>query len=164
MRKLNSKNFNEQIMHHIMQALCLATQLHQRYSVPVTEPLDYKEAMEFASLLQQAYRGELEPVPINPFLREEFHEKKLPEGKRLKQYFPFTLTQVMNGIKQPELEPGKAPHVVICEKTLVVSVTTQRISKDIEKLLDNRSNTSSILKALEKNPLDGFSPRLNIRK
>jgi hypothetical protein len=70
----------------------------------------------------------------------------------------------MAGVKQPELEPGRAPPVVICEKTLVVSVATQKVSRDIEKLLDSRSSTSTILKALEKNPLDGFSPRLNIRK
>jgi hypothetical protein len=70
----------------------------------------------------------------------------------------------MAGVKQPEPEPGRAPPVVICERTLAVSVMTERVSKDIEKLLDSRSVASATLKALEKSPLDGFSPRLNICK
>ena len=49
--------------------------------------------------------------------------------------------------------------MVICEKTLVVSVMTEKFSKDIEKILDSRSAN---LKALEKNPADGF--RLNVCK
>jgi hypothetical protein len=75
------------------------------------------------------------------------------EGKKLSQYFPLTLTNVMAGVKQPELQPGQAPPVVICQKMLVVSLMTEKFSKDIEKLIESRSAN---LKALEKSPSDGF--------
>lgn len=157
LRKLNSKNFTERITHHLFQAMCIASQLQARYSVPVTEPLSHAEALDFTRLLQQAYRGQISAVPINPHLKEEFHHKKLSEGKKLSQYFPFTLPNVLAGAKQPELQPGHAPPVVICPKTLVVSVMTEKFAKDIEKILESRSAN---LKALEKNPADGF--RLNV--
>jgi hypothetical protein len=159
LRKLHSKNFTERVMHHLFQAVCIASQLQSRFSVPVTEPLPHAEAMDFARLLQQAYKGQLAAVPINPHLKEEFRHKKLSEGKKLSQYFPLTLPNVMAGVKQPELPPGHAPPVVICQKSLVVSVMTERFSKDIEKILESRSAN---LKALEKNPADGF--RLNVCK
>lgn len=92
-------------------------------------------------------------MPINPYLKEEFHHKKVTEGKKLSQYFPLTLTNVMAGMKQPELQPGHAPPVVICQKTLVVSLLTDKFSKDIEKIIESRSTN---LKALEKSPSDGF--------
>jgi hypothetical protein len=98
-------------------------------------------------------------VPINPYLKEEFHHKKLAEGKKLSQYFPLTHTNVMADIKQPELPPGHAPPVVICQKMLVVSLQTEKFSKDIEKFIESRSAN---LKALEKNPSDGF--RSNVCK
>lgn len=65
----------------------------------------------------------------------------------------------MAGVKQPELAPGLAPPVVICQKTLMVSVMTEKFSKEIEKVLESRSAN---LKALEKNPADGY--RLNVCK
>ena len=67
--------------------------------MPVTEPLSHAEALDFARLLQQAYKGQIAAVPINPHLKEEFHHKKLAEGKKLSQYFPFTLSNVMAGTK-----------------------------------------------------------------
>jgi hypothetical protein len=78
-------------MHHLFQAMCIATQLQTRYSVPLTEPLSHAEALVFSQLLQRAYKGQLPAVPINPYLKPEFHEKKLAEGKQLSSYFPFTL-------------------------------------------------------------------------
>ena len=63
------------------------------------------------------------------------------------------------GIKQPELPPGHAPPVVICQKTMVVSLISEKLSKEIEKMIENRS---SVLKSLEKQPSEGF--RLNICK
>ena len=65
----------------------------------------------------------------------------------------------MAGVKQPELPPGHAPPVVICQKTLVVSVQTEGFSKQIEKTIEGRGSN---LKQLEKNPQDGF--RLSISK
>jgi hypothetical protein len=53
--------------------------------------MDHLEALTFAGLLQQAYKGQLAAVPINPYLKDELLEKKLPEGKTLRSYFPFTL-------------------------------------------------------------------------
>jgi hypothetical protein len=90
-RKLVSKNHIDLIMHHLVQAVGLAGQLQQRYSVPMTEPLTHSEAVDFAHLLQQAYKGQIPAVPINPHLKEEFHHKKLAAGKKLSEYFPFTL-------------------------------------------------------------------------
>jgi hypothetical protein len=78
----------------------------------VTEPLTHAEAVEFAQLLQQAYKGQIPAAPINPHLKEEFHHKKisLPNtnggGKKLSEYFPFTLAKVKAGIPEPELQPG----------------------------------------------------------
>jgi hypothetical protein len=47
----------------------------------MTEPLPYKKALEFSNLLQKAYKGELEPIQINPFLKQEKKEKKLSNSK-----------------------------------------------------------------------------------
>jgi len=159
MRKLNSRNFNERVMHHLFQAMCIANQLQQRYSVPVTEPLDFREAQEFARVLKQAYKGELEAVPLNPHLKEEHHRIRLPEGKQLSQYFPFTLKNAMQGVPQAELPPGHAPPVVICQKTLVVSLLSEKFSGDVDRLIETRS---SHLKSLEKSPAEGF--RLQVCK
>ena len=159
LRKLESRNFTERVTHHLFQAMCIASQLQGRYSVPVTEALSHAEALDFARLLQQAYKGQIPAVPLNPHLKEEFHHKKLAEGKKLSQYFPLTLPNVMAGVKQPELQPGHAPPVVICQRTLVVSVMTEKFSRDIEKILEGRGAS---LKALEKNPAEGF--RLNVCK
>jgi hypothetical protein len=63
--------------------MSLSVQIQQRYSAPITEPLDHSDAIEFSKILQQAYKGQLEPVPINPYLKEEFLNKKLPEGKKV---------------------------------------------------------------------------------
>lgn len=114
MRKLNSKNFNERIMQHLFQAMCLSSQLHNRYSLPVTEPMDQEEAEIFAKILTQAYKEEIEAVPINPYIKDEMLNKKLQDGKKLSSYFPFTLKNILTGIKQPELPPGHAPPVVVC--------------------------------------------------
>lgn len=127
--------------------------------MPVTEPMEHKEALQFAKILERAYKEQDEPVPINPHLKEEFHHKKCTEGKKLSQFFPFTLKNVKAGCKEPELPPGHAPPVVICQKALVVSLTTEKFSKDIEKIIESRASN---LKALEKNPSDGF--RLNVCK
>ena len=67
--------------------------------MPITEPLEHKEALEVANILQQAYKEQIEPVPINPYLKEEFHHKKLSEGKKLSQFFPFSLKNVTAGCK-----------------------------------------------------------------
>jgi hypothetical protein len=139
--------------------MCIANQLQQRYSVPVTEPMDLKEAEEFARILKQAYKGELEAVPLNPFLKKEFLTMKLPEGKQLSQYFPFTLKTAMQGVAQPELAPGHAPPVIICQEALVVSLLTEKLSRDVERMIESRSSN---LKSLEKNPTDGF--RLQVCK
>ena len=122
--------------------------------------MEHEEALRFANLLERAYKEQIEAVPINPYLKEEFHHKKWGEGKKLlKDYFPFTLRQVKAGCKEPELPAGHAPPVVICPRSLVVSVTTEKFSKDIEKIIESRASN---LKALEKNPTDGF--RLNVCK
>jgi hypothetical protein len=65
----------------------------------------------------------------------------------------------MKEVRQPELPPGHAPPVVICQKNLVVTIMTEKFSNDIEKIIESRGSN---LKALEKNPSDGF--RLNICK
>lgn len=91
MRKLNSKNFTERIIHHIFQAAVLAGNMGQRYSVPVTEGMTHEEALSFAQILQKAYNNELEAVPINPFLKAELKDKNIHEPKKLDAYFPFTL-------------------------------------------------------------------------
>ena len=49
--------------------------------------------------------------------------------------------------------------MLICQRTLVVSVTTDKLSHEIEKLLETRAGQ---FKALEKNPTDGF--RLTVGK
>lgn len=54
--------------------------------------MDHEEALQFADLLERAYKEQIVAVPINPYLKEEFHHKKWGEGKKLlKDYFPFTL-------------------------------------------------------------------------
>jgi hypothetical protein len=119
--------------------MCLSSQLHNRYSLPITEPMDKEEAEIFAKILTQAYKEEIEAVPINPYLKEEMLSKKLQEGKKLLSYFPFTLRNIMSGIKQPELPPGYAPPVVICQKKMIVSLVSENISRELEKVLETRN-------------------------
>lgn len=118
--------------------------------------MELKEAQEFARILKQAYQGELEAVPINPYFKKEFLTHKIPEGKdgkQLSQYFPFTLKTAMKGVPKPPLPPGHADPVIICQETLVVSLLTEKLSRDVERMIESRSSN---LKALEKNPGDGF--------
>lgn len=118
--------------------------------------MELKEAQEFARILKQAYQGELEAVPLNPYFKKEFLSIKLPEGKdgkQLKQYFPFTLKTAMQGVPQQPLAPGHAPPVTTCQEALVVSLLTEKLSRDVERMIESRSSS---LKSLEKNPADGF--------
>jgi hypothetical protein len=41
--------------------------------------MPYNKALEFSVLLQKAYNGQLDPIPINPFIKEECKEKKLSD-------------------------------------------------------------------------------------
>jgi hypothetical protein len=59
----------------------LASLLQQRYSAPMNEAMPYKKVLEFANLLQKAYKGELEPIQINPYIKKEKEEKKLGNAK-----------------------------------------------------------------------------------
>jgi hypothetical protein len=138
MRKLNSRNFNERIIHHIFQAAVLAGHLGQRYSVPLTEGMSQEEALSFAQILQKAYNNELEAIPFNPYLKSEMKDKVIVEPKKMDEYFPFTLTNAIAKIKQPELPPGTAPPVVICQKTLVTTILTESNHKEIEKTLEGK--------------------------
>ena len=90
MRKLQSKNFNEMILHIIFQSAVLAGHMQQRYSVPLTEGMTHEEALSFAQILQKAYNREIDPVPLNPYLKEELKDKPIQESKKMREYFPFT--------------------------------------------------------------------------
>ena len=50
-RKLNEKNFNTRVSAHIKDAIQLAAHLHSRYSVPFSEPIPYKKALELSECL-----------------------------------------------------------------------------------------------------------------
>jgi hypothetical protein len=41
----------------------------------------YNRAKEFSSLLQKAYKGQIDPIGMNPHLKEEAKEKKLSNQK-----------------------------------------------------------------------------------
>lgn len=79
LRKLNERNFNWKMQTHSKDAVQLAVALYTRYSAPLLKPLPLKQALEFANILQKAYQGSLPPIPINPYLKEEFKEKKLSD-------------------------------------------------------------------------------------
>jgi len=57
-------------------------------------------------------------------LKKELHNNKISGGKKLSEYFPFTLDNVKAGIPVPELPAGHAPPVSICQKTFAVSIMT----------------------------------------
>ena len=82
-----------------------------------------------------------------------------PEGKLLGDYFPFTLKQVQQGLKEIPLPVGHAAPVVICQKTLVVSILSENVSREIERLLESKSHN---FKSLDRNLADGF--RLSVSK
>ncbi len=81
LRKLNELNYNTRLQTHIKDAVHLASILYTRYTAPMTEPLPLQKALEFANILQKAYKGQLEPIQINPYIKEEFKEKKLSDQK-----------------------------------------------------------------------------------
>jgi hypothetical protein len=47
----------------------------------MNEAMPYKKVLELANLLQKAYKGELEPIQINPYIKKEKEEKKLGNAK-----------------------------------------------------------------------------------
>jgi len=63
--------------------------LYQRGNVQIADSLPYEQAIELAQLVHQAYNGELEPIQMNPYLKPEYKEKKLPSGKTVAQVFPL---------------------------------------------------------------------------
>jgi len=53
--------------------------------------LSYSVAMELAELLDRAYNGELDPIPLNPFAEEAATTKVIACIKMsLKDLFPLT--------------------------------------------------------------------------
>lgn len=77
MRKLNERNANWRMQTHLKDAISLAVGLYTRYSAPIMKPMPLKMALEFSNILQKAYQGQLSPIPLNPFLKEESKEKKM---------------------------------------------------------------------------------------
>jgi hypothetical protein len=43
--------------------------------------MTYTKALEFSNLLQKAYKGQLDPIGMNPFFKDEAKEKKLSNQK-----------------------------------------------------------------------------------
>ncbi|CDW79829.1 hect domain and rcc1-like domain-containing protein [Stylonychia lemnae] len=153
-RKLNERNFNTRVSSHLKDALQLAVILHQRYSAPLTEPLPYKKALEFSNLLQQAYNNQLAPIQINPFMKAESKEKKLSNAKSVAQCFPLLVKTIDSGKKAKDLPPGACASIVIAPKQLVVSIAEKRVAQKYEIIVETKGAS---LKALEKNPIDGFA-------
>jgi hypothetical protein len=65
-------------------------------------------------------------------------DKIIIEPKKMEEYFPFNLPNVKAKIKEPELPPGTAPPVVICQKTLITTMLTESNYKEIEKTLEGK--------------------------
>lgn len=151
-RKLNERNFNTRVQTHIRDALGLAVLLQQRYSAPVTEPMPYSRALEFSSLLQKAYKGLIEPIGINPHLKEEAKEKKLSNQKTVAQVFPL-LVKTIEGNKPKEIPPGQGPPIVIAPKRLVISLAESSVASRYEEVVEKKQTQ---LKQLDKNPAEGF--------
>lgn len=75
----------------IREAIILSGFLCSRHSYPVGGPLSYSVAIELAELLDRAYNGELDPIPLNPFAEEAATSKVIACIKMsLKDLFPLT--------------------------------------------------------------------------
>eukprot|EP00347_Sterkiella_histriomuscorum_P020695 403336831 len=154
LRKLNEGNFNIRVQAHLKDTLSLAAALHHRYTAPLTEPLPYNKAVEFSILLQKAYKGQLEPIPMNPFIKEEHKEKKLASQKSVSECFPLLVKTIEGPKKAKDLPPGAGAPILIAPKQFVVSLAEKRVFQKYETIVETKTSS---LKALEKNPIDGFS-------
>jgi len=152
-RKLNEKNFNTRVQTHIKDAVAMSCYLYSRYTSPLSEPLPYVRALEFSNLLQRAYNGELEPIGINPYLKPESKDKKLSDQKTVAQHFPLLVQTIEVSKAKKELPPGHGPPIVIAPKKLVVSLAEASVAIKYEQTLETKL---SLLKNLEKNPIEGF--------
>lgn len=153
-RKLQEKNYNTRVQAHIKDAIFSAVLLHSRYSAPLTEPLPYKKALEFANILQKAYKGQLEPIQINPYMKPEYHAKALANGKLVSQCFPMLLKNIEAPKKSKDLAPGAGLPVLIAPKQFVVSIAEKKVALRYEYIVETKASS---LKALDKQPIDGFA-------
>ncbi len=115
-------------MIHLTEAKVLASLLYSRYSAPLTEPLTYQKAVEFSNILQKAYKGELEPIQINPHFKDEIKSKKLADNKTVAQHFPLVQKTFDVPINPKDIPPHAAAPITIAPKRLVVSLAEVSVS------------------------------------
>lgn len=140
-------------MIHITEAKQLAAILYSRYSAPLTEPMPYLKAIEFSNILQKAYKGELEPIQINPHFKDEVKSKKLADNKTVAQHFPLVAKTFDVPVNPKDIPPHAAAPITIAPKRLVVSLAEVSLSTNYEKFVEAKHPA---LRTLEKNPIEGF--------
>ena len=90
--------------------------MYTRYSAPLTEAMPYKKAIEFAEVLQRAYKGQIEPIQVNPHMKKESKDKKLATGKTVVSLFPLVMKSIDGPKKAREIAPGGSPPIIIAPK------------------------------------------------
>lgn len=105
----------------------------------MTEPLPYSKALEFSNLLHKAYKGLIEPVPINPYLKPEARDKKMADQKTVAQHFPLVMKSIEVAKKGKEVPPGQGVPIVIAPKRLVVSLAEATLAQKYEQNVETKT-------------------------
>lgn len=101
---MNEKNFNLMLKKVIEDSISVAVILCHSYISKMAGPFTESEALEFSNLMEDAYYGKLEPVPINPYMEEEKKKEKVgPNSKfTVENIFPITPAKVKEYVNSTE--------------------------------------------------------------
>eukprot|EP01022_Parablepharisma_sp_SALTPOND_P017236 TRINITY_DN2714_c0_g1_i1.p1 TRINITY_DN2714_c0_g1~~TRINITY_DN2714_c0_g1_i1.p1 ORF type:complete len:4242 (-),score=491.35 TRINITY_DN2714_c0_g1_i1:9625-22350(-) len=149
MRKLMEKNYNRRIRQHIQDAKFLTAYLLTRSFVQFPVSLPYERALELCDIIDKSYNKQLDPIPINPFMKAECKSKKTSLGTTIETSFPLTYRKMQKAPTQT----SPPPPIIIAKAQLVLSLCESTTFEKIEPYLDALS--SHVIQNRHKSTLEG---------
>lgn len=142
-RCVKEKNFNLMLKRIIEDSITAAIPLFQTHINKMAGPFTESEALEFAKLMEDAYYGKLEPVPLNPYMEEEKKKEKVgPNSKfTVDNIFPITPAKVKEYVSS-STDPSKQAQgksILVAPKSLVVSIIDEKTSVNFQRIYDKRT-------------------------
>ena len=133
-RKEKELMFNKRIKHHFEDAKSLSSVLLNRSFVCFQDPLPHEKAIELGELIHKAYHKQLEPVPINPYMKKEKHELRLAKsGGKIIETYP---------LKFVSPKKRSTAQITIVKGQLVVSMCEYKIAEELENYFEGTSSSS----------------------
>ena len=142
-RRMNEKNYNLKLKKVVEDALTLAIQLYNSNIVGVAGPYPEEKALELSNLLDQAYKNQLEPVQINPYMDKDKVNNKVSSNSKItvNDLFPITSAK-MKKFMTTEKGRTNVKSILVVPKSLVITLVESETRKELQKVFEQRQKDS----------------------